>query len=54
MSNLLFFYFPAAAYGMLKDAHEKGVAVSTGTYDHLIRSLLAEGSIDAAMAVKDM
>ncbi|XP_026212670.1 leucine-rich PPR motif-containing protein, mitochondrial [Anabas testudineus] len=43
-----------AAYGMLKDAHEKGVAVSAGTYDHLIRSLLAEGSIDAAMAVKDI
>uniref|UniRef100_A0A7N6A9U3 PROP1-like PPR domain-containing protein n=1 Tax=Anabas testudineus TaxID=64144 RepID=A0A7N6A9U3_ANATE len=43
-----------SAYGMLKDAHEKGVAVSAGTYDHLIRSLLAEGSIDAAMAVKDI
>lgn len=39
---------------MLKEADKKGVALGPSTYDHLIRALLAEGSMDEAMAVKDM
>lgn len=42
------------AFGVLKDAHEKGVVLSPLVYDHMIRSLLAEGSVDDAMTVKDM
>lgn len=42
------------AYGMLKADHKKGVALGPAIYDHLIRALLAEGSIEDAMAVKDM
>lgn len=39
---------------MLKEADKKGVALGPSPYDHLIRALLAEGSMDEAMAVKDM
>ncbi|XP_070771978.1 leucine-rich PPR motif-containing protein, mitochondrial [Enoplosus armatus] len=42
------------AYGMLKDADKKGVALGPASYDHLIRALLAEGSIENAMVVKDI
>lgn len=47
-------FLPAEAFGMLKEADKKGVALGPSTYDHLIRALLAEGSMDEAMAVKDM
>ncbi|XP_042289821.1 leucine-rich PPR motif-containing protein, mitochondrial [Thunnus maccoyii] len=42
------------AYGILKEADKKGVALGPAPYDHLIRALLAEGSIDDAMVVKDI
>ncbi|XP_069549086.1 leucine-rich PPR motif-containing protein, mitochondrial [Brachyistius frenatus] len=42
------------AYGMLKEVDKKGVALSPLSYDHLLRSLLAEGSIEDAMVVKDI
>lgn len=42
------------AVGMLKEANEKGVALGPAIYDRLIRSLLANGSHEDAMAVKDM
>ncbi|KAM6997246.1 LOW QUALITY PROTEIN: leucine-rich PPR motif-containing protein, mitochondrial [Tautogolabrus adspersus] len=42
------------AYGMLKDAEKRGVAFSPAPYDHLIRALLAEGSMEDAMVVKDI
>lgn len=42
------------AYGMLKDADKKGMALGPALYDHLIRALLAKGSIEDAMVVKDM
>ncbi|XP_034537185.1 LOW QUALITY PROTEIN: leucine-rich PPR motif-containing protein, mitochondrial [Notolabrus celidotus] len=42
------------AYGMLKDADKKGVALGPAPYDHLIRALLAEGSMEDAMIVKDI
>ncbi|XP_034754364.1 leucine-rich PPR motif-containing protein, mitochondrial [Etheostoma cragini] len=42
------------AYGMLKEVDKKGVALGPAPYDQLIRALLAEGSIEDAMAVKDI
>ncbi|XP_023120624.2 leucine-rich PPR motif-containing protein, mitochondrial [Amphiprion ocellaris] len=42
------------AYGMLKEAEKKGLALSPAPYDHVIRALLAEGSIDDAMVVKEI
>ncbi|XP_045925978.1 leucine-rich PPR motif-containing protein, mitochondrial [Micropterus dolomieu] len=42
------------AYGMLKDADKKGMALGPALYDHLIRALLAKGSIEDAMVVKDI
>lgn len=42
------------AYGMLKDASKKGVAIGPAPYDHVIRALLAEGSMEEAMAAKDI
>lgn len=39
---------------MLKDAEKKGVALGPAPYDYLIRALLSEGSMEDAMAVKDM
>uniref|UniRef100_A0AAX7VCU8 PROP1-like PPR domain-containing protein n=1 Tax=Astatotilapia calliptera TaxID=8154 RepID=A0AAX7VCU8_ASTCA len=47
-------FLPAEAFGMLKEADKKGVALGPSPYDHLIRALLAEGSMDEAMAVKDI
>ncbi|KAM6915877.1 LOW QUALITY PROTEIN: leucine-rich PPR motif-containing protein, mitochondrial [Xenentodon cancila] len=40
------------AYGMLKEAEKMGLALHPSPYDHLIRSLLAEGSLEDAMVVK--
>lgn len=42
------------AYGMLKEADKKGVVLGPAPYDHLVRALLAEGSINDAMVVKEM
>ncbi|XP_011601434.2 leucine-rich PPR motif-containing protein, mitochondrial [Takifugu rubripes] len=42
------------AYRLLKDAIEKGVEVGPTPYDHVIRSLLSEGSMDDAMAVRKL
>ncbi|XP_053188703.1 leucine-rich PPR motif-containing protein, mitochondrial [Scomber japonicus] len=42
------------AYGMLKEADKKGVVLGPAPYDHLVRALLAEGSIDDAMVVKEI
>ncbi|TNM99530.1 hypothetical protein fugu_012563 [Takifugu bimaculatus] len=42
------------AYRLLKDAIEKGVDVGPTAYDHVIRSLLSEGSMDDAMAVRKL
>lgn len=39
---------------MVKEADGKGVALGPAPYDILIRSLLAKGSFEDAMAVKDM
>lgn len=57
------FFFPflsfpcslsAEAYGMLMEVDKKGMLMGPTTYDHLIRSLLSEGSVEDAMSVKDM
>lgn len=45
---------PTEAYGILKDCNKKGVALGPAPYDHVIRCLLAEGSLEDAMAVKDL
>ncbi|XP_030011992.1 leucine-rich PPR motif-containing protein, mitochondrial isoform X1 [Sphaeramia orbicularis] len=42
------------AYEMVKGADEKGLVFGPASYDHLIRALLAEGSMDDAMALKDI
>uniref|UniRef100_A0A669BWK6 Leucine rich pentatricopeptide repeat containing n=1 Tax=Oreochromis niloticus TaxID=8128 RepID=A0A669BWK6_ORENI len=42
---------PAEAFGMLKEAEKKGVALGPSPYDHLIRALLAEGSMDEELFV---
>lgn len=42
------------ALGVLKEADKKGVALTPLPYDHLIRALLAQGSIEDAMVVKQM
>lgn len=39
---------------MLKEVNNKGVALDPGTYDQVIRALLAKGSIEDAMEVKGM
>lgn len=39
---------------MLKEANKKGVVLGPAPYDHVIRGLLAEGSMEDAMALKDM
>nr|XP_046257799.1 leucine-rich PPR motif-containing protein, mitochondrial [Scatophagus argus] len=41
------------AYRMLMDGNKKGVALSASTYDQVIRALLAEGSVEEAMSVRD-
>lgn len=47
-------YLSVEAYSMLKEADKKGVALGPAPYDHLVRALLANGSIEDAMVVKDM
>ncbi|XP_054455932.1 leucine-rich PPR motif-containing protein, mitochondrial [Anoplopoma fimbria] len=42
------------AYKMLKEGNKKGVALGPAPYDQLIRALLAQGSIEDALAVKDI
>uniref|UniRef100_A0A1A7XIN2 Leucine-rich PPR-motif containing n=1 Tax=Iconisemion striatum TaxID=60296 RepID=A0A1A7XIN2_9TELE len=42
------------AIGVLKEADNQGVALAALPYDHLIRALLAEGSLEEAMVVKKM
>lgn len=42
------------AYQLLKDGAKKGVEVGLTAYDHVIRGLLAEGSMEDAMAVKKL
>uniref|UniRef100_A0A667YB53 Leucine rich pentatricopeptide repeat containing n=1 Tax=Myripristis murdjan TaxID=586833 RepID=A0A667YB53_9TELE len=42
------------AYGLLKDADKKGVALGPSPYDHVIRALLAEGALEDAMVVRDI
>ncbi|KAF3708052.1 Leucine-rich PPR motif-containing protein, mitochondrial Precursor [Channa argus] len=39
---------------MLQDSDKKGIVFGPALYDHLIRALLAEGSIENAMVVKDI
>ncbi|XP_061600932.1 leucine-rich PPR motif-containing protein, mitochondrial [Cololabis saira] len=40
------------AYGVLKEAEKTGLALNPSPYDHLIRALMAEGSLEDAMVVK--
>uniref|UniRef100_A0A8C7RWQ7 Leucine-rich pentatricopeptide repeat containing n=1 Tax=Oncorhynchus mykiss TaxID=8022 RepID=A0A8C7RWQ7_ONCMY len=42
------------AYDMLKDIDRKGVTLGPAPYDSLIRALLAEGSMENAMVVKEI
>ncbi|KAM3606567.1 uncharacterized protein V6R79_018880 [Siganus canaliculatus] len=42
------------AFVMLKDVHKKGVALGPAAFDHVIRALLAVGSMEDAMAVRDI
>ncbi|XP_036979314.1 leucine-rich PPR motif-containing protein, mitochondrial [Acanthopagrus latus] len=42
------------AFELLKDSKERGLVFSPSIYDQLIRSLLAEGFMEDAMAVKDI
>uniref|UniRef100_A0A8C8EX27 PROP1-like PPR domain-containing protein n=1 Tax=Oncorhynchus tshawytscha TaxID=74940 RepID=A0A8C8EX27_ONCTS len=42
------------AYDMLKDIERKGVTLGPAPYDSLIRALLAEGSMENAMVVKEI
>uniref|UniRef100_A0A4W5NPE3 Leucine rich pentatricopeptide repeat containing n=1 Tax=Hucho hucho TaxID=62062 RepID=A0A4W5NPE3_9TELE len=42
------------AYDMLKDIDRKGVTLGPAPYDSLIRALLAEGSMEDAMVVKEI
>uniref|UniRef100_A0A8C7VXY3 Leucine-rich pentatricopeptide repeat containing n=1 Tax=Oncorhynchus mykiss TaxID=8022 RepID=A0A8C7VXY3_ONCMY len=43
-----------SAYDMLKDIDRKGVTLGPAPYDSLIRALLAEGSMENAMVVKEI
>ncbi|XP_047458532.1 leucine-rich PPR motif-containing protein, mitochondrial [Mugil cephalus] len=42
------------AYGLLMEADVKGVVLAATVYDHVVRCLLANGSIDDAMTVVDL
>ncbi|XP_019715884.1 leucine-rich PPR motif-containing protein, mitochondrial [Hippocampus comes] len=42
------------AYRMLREAGKRGVALGAASYDHVIRSLLAGGALEDAMALKDV
>lgn len=42
------------AYEMLKEVDKNGVALGPAPYDQLIRALLADGSLEDAMVVKDI
>ncbi|CAN9499622.1 unnamed protein product [Ophioblennius macclurei] len=42
------------AFGVLKEAEKAGVVLGLSLFDHTIRTLLAEGAIEDAMAVKEI
>ncbi|XP_077470216.1 leucine-rich PPR motif-containing protein, mitochondrial [Stigmatopora argus] len=42
------------AHRLIKEANKQGVALGPASYDHVIRSLLAAGALEDAMAVKDI
>ncbi|XP_054655243.1 leucine-rich PPR motif-containing protein, mitochondrial isoform X2 [Dunckerocampus dactyliophorus] len=42
------------AFAMLKETDKRGVALTPANYDYLIRALLAGGSVEDAMAVRDI
>lgn len=44
----------AEAFRLVKHASKSGAALGPACYDHVIRSLLAEGSMEDAMAAKSM
>lgn len=39
---------------MVKETHRKGLALGAGSYDVLVKALLARGNLKDAMEVKDM
>uniref|UniRef100_A0AAY4D4G0 PROP1-like PPR domain-containing protein n=1 Tax=Denticeps clupeoides TaxID=299321 RepID=A0AAY4D4G0_9TELE len=45
---------PSLAFNLLKDADKKGVVLGPAPYDGVIRSLLAAGSLEDAMAVREI
>lgn len=51
---LCFSSLSSEAYQVLKNADKNGVEVGLAAYDHVIRTLLSEGSIGDAMAVKKL
>ncbi|XP_060781602.1 leucine-rich PPR motif-containing protein, mitochondrial [Neoarius graeffei] len=42
------------AYKVVKETHRKGLALAAGSYDILIKALLARGNLNDAMEVKDI
>lgn len=44
----------AEALRLVRDASRSGAVLGPACFDHVIRSLLAEGSMEDAMAVKSM
>uniref|UniRef100_A0A8C5HA73 Pentacotripeptide-repeat region of PRORP domain-containing protein n=1 Tax=Gouania willdenowi TaxID=441366 RepID=A0A8C5HA73_GOUWI len=55
--HVLFFsscLYSTEAYSVVQDAEKNGVILGPSPYDVVIRALLAEGSIEEAMAVKDI
>ncbi|KAI3362765.1 hypothetical protein L3Q82_001820 [Scortum barcoo] len=45
---------PKEAFTLLKEVNKKGVTIGPTSYDHLIRALLSKGSMEDAMAVKEI
>lgn len=45
---------PSEAFRLLKDAKKNGVQLGPSSYDHVIRKLLSEGSMEDAMEVKKL
>uniref|UniRef100_A0A8C5H8Y8 Pentacotripeptide-repeat region of PRORP domain-containing protein n=1 Tax=Gouania willdenowi TaxID=441366 RepID=A0A8C5H8Y8_GOUWI len=57
LMSVLFFsscLYSTEAYSVVQDAEKNGVILGPSPYDVVIRALLAEGSIEEAMAVKDI
>lgn len=42
------------AYKVVKETHRMGLALGAGSYDIVIKALLARGNLKDAMEVKDM